>query len=105
MKRAIIISWLVTGLVVLSSVCSMAQGGRIHSGDLKIIPGIALQGVHDDNIYLGNGTNTLAEEEESDWITHVMPSLLFDYSFADRGSLDVGYEGDFAYYNDNDQND
>jgi hypothetical protein len=107
MKRGILIFWLVlvTGVLMLSSTYAMAQGGRIHSGDLKIIPGITIQGVYDDNIFLGNGDNTPFEEEESDWITHVMPSLLFDYSLAERGSIDFGYKGDFAYYNDNDEND
>ncbi|UCG79713.1 MAG: hypothetical protein JSV60_06935, partial [Desulfobacterales bacterium] len=139
MKRGIFIYWLTASFLMLSSAYGMAQegsittgylkaipgialhgvhdqniyltnhaltrGGRIHSGDLKIIPGFAIQGVHDDNIYLGNGDNTPQEDEESDWITHLMPLLLFDYSLAERGSLNFGYRGDFAYYNDNDEND
>ncbi len=83
---------------------ALSRGGRIHRGDLNIIPGLAIRGVHDDNIYLGNG-DTPEEDEESDWITHLMPLLLFDYGLADRGSLHFGYRGDFAYYNDNDDND
>lgn len=139
MKRGVFIFWLAASFLMLSSAYGMAQegsitsgylkaipgialhgvydqniyltnhaltrGGRIHSGNLKIIPGFAIQGVHDDNIYLGNRDNTPQEEEESDWITHLMPLLLFDYSLAERGSLNFGYRGDFAYYNDNDEND
>lgn len=105
MKRGILICWLIIGHLLLLSANVMAQGGKIRMGDLKIIPGIVLQDVHDDNIYLGNGDNTPQEEEESDWITHLMPSLLLDYVFAERGQLRLGYEGEFAYYNDNDQND
>lgn len=83
----------------------LAQGGKITIGKLKVIPGISLESEHDDNIYLGNGTNNTTELEESDWITHAKPSILFDYSFGDRGGFSLGYRGDLAYYSDNDQND
>lgn len=84
---------------------AMPQVGRMQYGELKIIPGLTLQGLHDDNIYLGSGSNTTTEAEESDWITHVIPSLLLDYVPERRGSLKLGYQGDFAYYSDNDDND
>ncbi|MBW1744206.1 MAG: outer membrane beta-barrel protein [Deltaproteobacteria bacterium] len=88
----------------LSRAPSAARGGRIQTGNLTVIPGIGLEGVHDDNIYLGNGTEDPFEEEVSDWISLVSPSLLFDYAFAERGGLRFGYEGALAFYNDNDQN-
>ena len=103
--KSTVFSSLVITLLVLVTAPAMAQVGKIQAGNLKIIPGITVLGVHDDNIYLGSGTNNTTEVEESDWITHLMPSLFFDYSFAQRGSLNFGYRGDFAYYDDNDQND
>ncbi|MBW1859098.1 MAG: hypothetical protein JRI70_03255, partial [Deltaproteobacteria bacterium] len=80
---------------------ALTGGGNIYSGDLRIIPGISLNGVHNDNIYLGNGTEAPGEKEESDWITHVMPILLLDYDFPERGDLTFGYLGDYAFYSDN----
>jgi hypothetical protein len=82
-----------------------AEAGRIHIGNLRIIPRLTVQAVHDDNIFLGNGKNESAEKEESDWITHVVPGLLLDYGFGPRGGLKLGYHGDLAYYKDNDRND
>lgn len=105
MKRVIFITGLAVSILILLSSHVMAQGGKIQMGKLKIIPGLTLQGVHDDNIYLGNGNNDTTELEESDWISHVMPALGFNYSFPERGSLFLGYAGDLAYYDDNDQND
>lgn len=105
MKRGIFITCLVVGLLIFPTAHVMAQGGKIHTGNLKITPGLALQGVYDDNIYLGNGTNNTTELVESDWITHVMPAFGFNYSLQQRGSLSLGYKGDLAYYTDNDDND
>jgi hypothetical protein len=34
----------------------------------------------------------------SDWIYHVMPGLMLDYSMPERGTIRAGYKGDFAYY-------
>ncbi|PKN25632.1 MAG: hypothetical protein CVU64_19505 [Deltaproteobacteria bacterium HGW-Deltaproteobacteria-21] len=75
-------------------------GGKINFGKLTIVPGLALQEVYDDNIFLGNGTNVTGEAEESDWITHVMPNLLVNYDLPDRGRITAGYLGDYAYYKD-----
>jgi len=99
MKKGILISHLALGFLMLLSAHAMAQGGRIQIGKTKVIPGISLQEVYDDNIYLVN------DNEESDWITHVMPALGGTYSFEERGSLSLGYAGDLAYYSDNDKND
>lgn len=105
MKKAIFLSHLVLGLLFLISTLAVAEVGKIRVGNLKIIPGIGLKEVYDDNIYLGNGSNNTTEVEESDWITHLMPSILLDYAINSRGGLKVGYMGDFAYYSDNDNND
>lgn len=105
MKRTIFLSCLVAAFLVFVTAPTMALPGKIQIGNLKIMPGVALQGVHDNNIYLGNGTVDPGEREESDWITHVMPSLLFDYAIEERGDVKLGYQGDLAYYNDNDMND
>ncbi len=104
-KRFLICCLFATGLLLLESAQLMAQEGRIRIGKLKVVPSITLQGVHDDNIYLGNGTNNTNEIEESDWITHFQPALLFDYTLTGRGSLKLGYQGDWAYYGENEQND
>ena len=92
-------------LLMFLSVSAMAQEGKIRIGNLKIIPALTLQEGYDDNIYLGNGNNNTAELEEEDWITHFQPSILFNYDFIGRGGLALGYQGDLAYYDDNDQND
>jgi len=105
MKKVLFISFLLAVLMIYLNASSLAQGGKITIGKLKVIPGISVEGEHDDNIYLGNGTNNDNELKESDWITHAKPSILFDYSFGDRGGVSLGYQGDLAYYSDNDQND
>jgi hypothetical protein len=88
------------------------QTGKINFGNFSIIPGISLQGVYDDNIYLGNGKNypgdpqtTLAEKKVSDLVSHVKPSLLLSYLMPERGYISLGYQGDFAFYKDNNKND
>ena len=105
MKKVILITCLAVSLLVLLTAHVMAQGGRIDFGKLKVVPGLTVQELYDDNIYLGNGTNDTTELEESDWITHVMPAFGFNYSLQERGSLSLGYRGDLAYYSDNDDND
>jgi len=84
---------------------AMAQGGKIRVGNLKIVPSLGLEAISDDNIYLGNGSNNTDELKESDTIGHVKPGLSFEYTMEGRGSISVGYEGDYAYYDKNDKND
>ena len=108
MKKGVLIFSVASSLILSLTVFSApvkAQGGKIHVGNLKVVPGLALEEEYDDNIYLGNGTNTTDEIEESDWITHIKPSLQFIYSLNKRGSVSLGYEGDFAYYGETDAND
>ncbi len=105
MKKGILVFCLVLSFLMLLSAHAIAQEGKLQFGNLKIIPGITLQGLYDDNIYLGNGSNKTTELEESDLITHVMPALGFNYSLPERGSLFLGYMGDLAYYRDNSKND
>jgi hypothetical protein len=95
---------LILGLAV-ESLAQPQPGGKLTVGRLKIIPTLGLQEVYDDNIFLGNGSNNTTELKTSDWITHVMPGVLFDYALDGRGSVKAGYQGDFAYYKDNDNND
>jgi len=87
------------------------QGGKIRFGNLSIIPGVEVQDVYDDNIYMGNGkeypddpAKTANEKKESDWITHVKPGLILNYQIPDRGDINLGYQGDFAFYNNNNGN-
>jgi hypothetical protein len=105
MKRGIFIVGFGVSILMLLFSQVMAQGDRIRFNNLKVIPGITLQEVYDDNIYLGNGANNTIELKESDLITHIMPSLGLDYSLHERGNVSFNYTGDLAYYNDNNSND
>ncbi len=106
MKRGIFISCLVVGLLFCLNSVVMAEAGNIQFGNLKIIPSITVQEVYDDNIYLQNGSNRTTELKESDWITHIKPGIVLDYTIpGKRGKIDLGYQGDLAYYRDNDNND
>ncbi|MCX5838617.1 MAG: outer membrane beta-barrel protein [Deltaproteobacteria bacterium] len=107
MKRATFFSCVTVLLLAVAPWQVQAQqGGNIKFGNLSIVPGFALQGIHDDNIYMGNGKDSadLAEKKESDWITHVKPSLLLNYLMPERGYINLGYQGDFAFYSTNDGN-
>ena len=88
------------------------EGGRIRIGKLKVVPGLRLSGVYDDNIYLGNGyTNNpnnpgttvngqVSKPVVSDYIFHVMPGLMLQYDMGERGDVNLGYLGDWAFYRD-----
>ncbi|MBN2438220.1 MAG: outer membrane beta-barrel protein [Deltaproteobacteria bacterium] len=86
------------------------QGGNIKFGNLSVIPGIEMQGIYDDNIYKGNGkeyanpATTREEKKESDWIAHAKPGLLLNYVMPERGYINLGYMGDFAFYDENSSN-
>jgi len=89
----------------------LAQGGKIRIGNLKIIPGITGQAIYDDNIYMKNGddatdpaTGRRIHEKVSDWIYHLQPALLLNYTIPERGFLNLGYQGDWAFYSSNDKN-
>lgn len=100
MKKWILIACITVAFTTFFFNQVRAQGGRIRMGKLKIIPGITVEEEYDDNIYLTN-TNEL-----SDWLTHLKPGLMFDYAFPGaRGTLRFGYQGDFVYYDDYDNND
>ena len=107
MKKNIFISFLVVNCLVFFAASALAQerGGKLIFGNLMVTPGLMLQEVYDDNIYLGSGTNSTTEREESDWITHIVPNLMLDYSLHERGSIKLGYVGDYAYYKDESNND
>jgi hypothetical protein len=85
-------------------------GGKINFGNFSVIPGIELQSIYDDNIYKGNGTEyasaatTKQEKKEKDWINHIKPSLMLNYSLQERGAASMGYRGDFAMYGSNSSN-
>lgn len=104
MKRGIFVCCVIISFLIIASAQVMAQEGRIHYGNMKVVPGITLKALYDDNIYMGNGTNNTTEIKESDWITHLMPALMLDYNLDKRGSLTMGYQGNFAYYDTNDDN-
>jgi hypothetical protein len=105
MRKSIVLGCAVLSLIVFLSSEVLAQGGKISVGNLKIIPSLALEEVYDDNIYLASGINDTTEKIESDWIFHAMPGLMLDYTLDGRGSVKLGYLGDYAYYSDFDEND
>jgi hypothetical protein len=105
MKRVLFIIGYTFSILMLLFSQVMAQEGRMSFGKLKIIPGLTFQEVYDDNIFLGNGSNTTTEREEADLITHFMPSLGLDYSLHNRGDVSFYYTGDLAVYLDNNNND
>lgn len=79
----------------------VAGQGGMNFGNLKISPGMAGQVVYDDNIFLKNGSNNTTQAKVSDWIYHTQPSLLLNYTLPERGFVNMGYRGDWAFYNDN----
>jgi hypothetical protein len=81
-----------------------AQGGNIQLGNLKIIPSISGQAMYDTNIYLKNGSDDAANKKENDWIYHVMPGIMLNYTIPERGQINLGYQGDWAFYNKNTDN-
>lgn len=105
MKRGIVIVGLAIYIVVGLSSRVMPQVGGIKFGKTRLIPGITVQELYDDNIYLGNGTNATTELEEADLITHLMPTVGLNYDLPERGRLTLGYNGDLAYYRDDGEND
>ncbi len=107
MKKNIFISFLLVSCLIFFTAGALAQerGGTLIFGNLVVTPGLTLQEVYDDNIYLGSGTNSTTESEDSDWITNIIPSIMLDYSLHERGGIKLGYLGDFAYYKDDNNND
>lgn len=97
-------------LVFLPGNLPAQQGGNIKFGNLAIIPAIEGQAIYDDNIYRGTGRTyptapqTDQEKKESDFIYHVKPGLLLNYTMPERGYINLGYQGDFAFYNKNNSN-
>jgi len=104
MRRGILVIGVMVGMVMMVSSQASAQGGRIRYGKLTVVPGLTVQETYDDNIYLGNGTNTTTERKESDLITHLMPALGLKYTLPERGALALAYDGDLAFYGDDDDN-
>jgi hypothetical protein len=83
------------------------KGGRFRLGNLSIVPGFTLEAVYDDNIFLsaGESVDPINEVVESDMIGFVKPALLIDYDLGLRGDTSLLYQGDFAFYQDFEEND
>ena len=93
-------------LLLLTMPCRlMAQPGIISFGNLKIIPSLSGQAMYDSNIYMKNGSDETANKIESDWIYHVMPGIMLNYTIPERGYINLGYQVDWAFYNKNTDND
>ena len=43
-----------------------AEMGKFQVGNMTVLPSLGVEHVTDDNIYLGNGTNAIDEEEVGD---------------------------------------
>jgi hypothetical protein len=104
MKRVIAVMGLMVVMVTVLTSQAKAQTSRMRYGKLILSPGLTVQETYDDNIYLGNGKNTTAERKESDLITHITPAAGLTYTLPERGRLDLAYNGDLAFYGDNDDN-
>jgi hypothetical protein len=104
MRRGILIIGLMAGMVMVISSQVSAQVGRLTYGKLTVFPGLTVQETYDDNIFLGNGTNATTELKEVDLITHLMPAVGLRYALPERGTLALAYDGDLAYYRDNNDN-
>jgi len=93
-------------LLLLTMPCRlMAQPGIISFGNLKIIPSLPSQAIYDSNIYMKNGSDETVNKIESDWIYHVMPGIMLNYTIPERGYINLGYQVDWAFYNKNNDND
>lgn len=109
-KSGMILYVAAIALMMLPVQLEAQQGGKISFGNLSLIPGIEMQGVYDDNIYKGNGreyasaTTTKEEKKEADWVTHAKPSFALNYAMPERGNVSLGYQGDFAFYDKNRNN-
>lgn len=79
-------------------------GGKIQMGNLKIIPTLTTQAIYDNNIYMKNGSDDVTNKKESDWIYHFTPGIMFNYTLPERGHINLGYQGDWAFYNTNNDN-
>jgi hypothetical protein len=96
---------IVFSLLILTMPCRlMAEPEKISFGNLKIIPSLSGQAIYDTNIYLKNGTDETTNKIEHDWIYHVMPGIMLNYTMPERGSINLGYQGDWAFYNNNTNN-
>ena len=107
MKKFLLSVVLSAFVFLILSPSALQAEGRIKFGNLTIVPSVTAQAIYDDNIYLGNGeaTGGRAEDDVQDWITHVKPGILFNFNFPERGSLNLGYQGDWAFYEDYSDND
>jgi len=108
MKKSVMILCVTAiALMMLPVRLQAQQEGKITFGNLSLIPGIEMQGIYDDNIYKGNGREhtsaktTIEEKKEADWITHAKPSFALNYMMPERGNINLGYQGDFAFYDKN----
>jgi len=77
------------------------QGGRIGTGNLRLLAGAGLQAEYSDNINFSSGYATDPNGSiRKDWIGHVLSSVYLDKVFEGSGGLRFGYEGDWAFYQD-----
>jgi len=104
MKKAFLTCCLAAILVLGTSAPGRTQG-NIRIGDKFTLPlGMDLETVFDDNIYLGSGDNFPTEKEVSDTILHIKPNVGLNYEMPERGNIFVGYEGDWANYSKESEN-
>ncbi len=75
------------------------QGGRIGTGNLRLLAGVGLQAEYNNNI------NFSSSNEREDYIGHLLSAVYLDKVFDGTGGMRLGYEGDFAFYKDFGEND
>lgn len=78
-------------IVIIVACVLFAAAARAEASEYRIIPSITLSEEYDDNIFL------TPENEVHDYITHVIPAVLFTYR-ARLWDWDVAYSYDYQYY-------
>jgi hypothetical protein len=111
MKKAIFAGCLAVILVLVTGAPGMTQTQNTQtqsmiriSEKLTLPMGMQLENVFDDNIYLGAGTNTTTEDVVEDSVFHIKPNIGINYDMPERGFVFAGFEGDWASYATEDQN-
>lgn len=98
-NQRITMGLLVAVVMVLAISASAYAQGNIHFGRFNVITGLKYGGIYDDNIFRD------AEEEESDFIHLITPSIKLVYPGTNPGNFfQAGYKVGIARYSDfNDQ--
>ena len=106
MKKFATLTITLFAIFALCTSAALAEIGKHKiGGNTLLLYSLGYEGESNDNIYRGAGTNNTTERVAADWINHIKPAVMFDYTIAGRGDIKFGYKGDLAYYNTENLND